>query len=74
MNPLLNDYQRHYIEAYKSAHEAIQKLNEFGEHFSHLCVNDKNRLFAQLMAEQFTAYVRAQFNLMFFRPTYGAHR
>ena len=52
MNPLLDDYQRHYIEAHKSALEAIKQINIFNEHFSQLCNNDKKQLFEQIIAEQ----------------------
>ena len=52
MNPMLTDYQRHYIEAHKSANEAIKQLNKFGEHFSQLGDYDKKKLFEQIIAEQ----------------------
>lgn len=51
MNPLLNEYQRHYIEAQKSAHEAINQLISFGENFSCLTDNDKMQLFNQIIDE-----------------------
>ena len=52
MNPLLNEYERHYIEAHKSAHEAIKQLNTFGEHYSQLSDNDKRKLFEQVIVEK----------------------
>lgn len=57
MNPLLPDYQRHYIEARKSAHEAIQQIDIFHEHFLQLSDNDKKQLFEQIIAERACAQI-----------------
>ena len=68
MNPLLNEYQRHYIEAQKSAHEAIEQLNTFGEHFSHLTDNDKRQLFNQIIDEQVrTSLLRSAMHYLCFQ-------
>ena len=52
MNPMLTDYQRHYIEAHKSGNEAIKHLNNFREHFLQLGDIDKKQLFQKIIAEQ----------------------
>ena len=52
MNPMLSEYDRHYLEAFKSANEAIAHLNKFGKHYSKLYDYDKKRLFQQVVADQ----------------------
>ena len=52
MNPMLNDYERNYVEAHNSANEVIKQLNKFYEHYSKLADSDKNRLFQQVITEQ----------------------
>ncbi len=67
MNPLLNEYQCHYIEAQKSAHEAIKQLNTFEEHFGHLTHNDQIQLFNQIIAEQVSALLRSAMHYLCFQ-------
>lgn len=52
MNFLMNEYQRHYVEAHNSINEAIKQLKKFEEHFPQLGENDKKELLQQVMTEQ----------------------
>ena len=52
MNPILNEYQQHYVKAYHIANESIKQLNKFVEHFSRLGDNDKKELLQKVMTEQ----------------------
>lgn len=51
MNPLLNEYERHYVEAHKNALKAIKHINSFREHYVQLYDNDKKQLFEQIITE-----------------------
>ena len=60
MNPALTAYHQHYIEARKSANEAIKHMNDFGEHFSQLSYEDRNTLFQQIIADQAISETKKQ--------------